>query len=263
MRRLELGNGAAHPDGRLHRIELRDPLYLTPRSDSPANATLPGMVCYFDSNADLPVNTRWSGPGLYMLTQWQGGFEWMPAATVVGLEPDREENVDVTISQFHVGRMVRVNHGSTRTVTIGTGVVSAALPAGAVLGDAPGLRPRAVPGERRRRLEIDHRAPACSRRSRASTRSSRSGCAGIRPSMPTPAAPRSTPAHGIMPDGEFTYHARFHHTTAAGNQDPPTPYVLASAHVGKVLRVNNAAGLLCLRSTAVSARRAWKAAASA
>ena len=44
-----------------------------------------------------------------------------------------------------------------------------------------------------------------------------------------------------MPDGEFTYHARFHHTTAAGNQDPATPYVLASAHVGKVLRVNNAA----------------------
>ena len=63
-----------------------------------------------------------------MLAQWQGGFEWMPAATVVGLEPDREENVDVTITQFHVGRMVRVNHGSTRTVTIGVGVVSAAFP---------------------------------------------------------------------------------------------------------------------------------------
>ena len=41
--------------------------------------------------------------------------------------------------------------------------------------------------------------------------------------------------------GEFTWHARFHHTTAAGNQDPATPYALASAHVGKVLRVNNAA----------------------
>ena len=86
------------------------------------------MLCYFDSSANLPVNTRWSGPGVYMLAQWQGGFEWMPASTVAGLEPDREENVDVTVSQFHVGRMVRVNHGSNRTVTIGEGVLNASFP---------------------------------------------------------------------------------------------------------------------------------------
>lgn len=240
VRRLELGNGAGHPDGRLHRIEIRDPLYLTPRSDSPVNATLPGMVCFFDSNTDLPVNTRWSGPGLYILAQWQGGFEWMPAATVVGLEPDREENVDVTITQFHVGRMVRVNHGSTRTVTIGAGVVSAAFPlarfwvmrqgsgrvlfqesGGAVWKSATGTGVLKEVPRQYQIVEVWLRWNA----------TLNAGVGGT----------EIYASHDIMPDGEFTCHTRFHHTTATGNQDPLTPYLLASAHVGKVLRVNNAA----------------------
>ena len=31
-----------------------------------------------------------------MLASWQGGFEWMPAATASGWSRDREENGDVT-----------------------------------------------------------------------------------------------------------------------------------------------------------------------
>jgi hypothetical protein len=240
VRRLEIGNGAAHPDGRLHRIELRDPLYLTPRQDSPANATLPGMLCYFDSSANLPVNTRWSGPGVYMLAQWQGGFEWMPASTVAGLEPDREENVDVTVGQFHVGRMVRVNHGSNRTVTIGEGVVNASFPlarfwvmrqgSGRVLfQEAGGAVWKSTSG-----MGVLKEIPRQYQIVEVWLR--------WNPTLNANAGGTEIYAtHGIMPDGEFTYHARFHHTTAAGNQDPATPYVLASAHVGKVLRVNNAA----------------------
>ena len=240
VRRLELGNGPAHPDGRLHRIELRDPLYLTPRSDSPANATLPGMVCFFDSNTDLPVNTRWSGPGLYILSQWQGGFEWMPAGTVVGLEPDREENVDVTITQFHVGpdgarqpwldpdRDHRHRRGQRRVplarfwvMRQGSGRVLFQESGGAAWKSTNGLGVLKEIPRQYQIVEVWLRWNA----------TLNAGVGGT----------EIYASHDIMPDGEFTYHARFHHTTATGNQDPLTPYLLASAHVGKVVRVNNAA----------------------
>lgn len=244
-RRIEIGNGPDHPDGRLHRIELRDPLYLTPRSDVPANATKPGMVVYFDSSAGLPVNTRWQGPGLYILQSWQGGFEWMPAAGIMGLEPDREENGDVTLSQFHVGRMVRVNSGSTRTVNIPEGIVSAAFPlarvwimrqgSGRVLFQetgtpAPAWRTTTGAGVLK---EIPRQYQIVEMWLRWNTTlNSNAGGTEI------------FATHDIMPDGEFLYSSRLHWTNAqvsGVNSTAAAPYAVAATHLGRIIRVANAA----------------------
>lgn len=238
-RRLEIGNGPDHPDGRLHRIELRDPVYLTPRTDTPANATRPGMIVYLESSEGLPVNTRWQGPGLYMLASWQGGFEWMPAAGVLGLEPDREENADVTLSQFHVGRMVRVNSGSMRTVSIPEGIVSAAFPLARVWIMRQGTG---------RVMFQETGTPAPAWRSTSGM--------GVLKEIPrqyqivelwlrwNPALNSNAggtevyATHDIMPDGEFQHATRYHWTNASGST-PASPSVIANNHAGKIIRVSN------------------------
>ncbi|MEK0083437.1 glycosyl hydrolase family 28-related protein [Benzoatithermus flavus] len=251
VRRLEIGNGPAHPDGRLHRIELRDPLYLTPRSDAPANATLPGMVCWFDGNAGLPVNTRWRGPGLYVLTSWQGGFEWMPMGGVLGLEPDREENLSFTLSQLHVGRLVRVNSGSDRTVSIPEGIVSAGFPLARLWIMRQGTG---------RVLFQETGSPAPAWTSTAG--------AGVLKEIPRqyqivelwlrwdPTANAGAggtqifATHDIMPDGEFQSASRLKWSTASPPSDldttdpnfvPPSAtnyYTLGSADAGKLFRIS-------------------------
>jgi hypothetical protein len=239
-RRLELGNGPGHPDGRLHRIELRDPVYLTPRADAPVNATLPGMVCYFTDSAGLPVNTRWRGPGLYLLTSWQGGFEWMPFAGVSGLEVDREENNDFTLSQFHVGRLIRVNNGATRTVSIPEGIVSAACPLARMWIMRQG-------SGRVLFQEIGSPAPLWTSTSGAGAlkeipRQYQIVELWLRWDASAHAGAGGTvihATHDIMPDGEPQYGDRFHWTTANGSTGA-APSTIASAHVGKILRVANA-----------------------
>lgn len=245
-RRLEIGNGADHPDGRLHRIELRDPLYLTPRSDAPANATRAGMIVHLDSGDALPVNTRWRGPGLYALASWQGGFEWMPVSGVVGVEPDREENGDVTLGQFHVGRMVRVNSGSTRTVSIPEGIVSASFPlarvwlmrqgTGRVLFQETGTPAPAWMGTSG--LGVLKEIPRQFQIVELWLRWNAALNAGA-------GGTEIYATHDIMPDGEFQYAARYHWTTAS-----PSPFNVVSAHVGKVVRVSNAAATTLTFGTA-------------
>lgn len=245
-RRLEFGNGAGHPDGHLHRIELRDPLFLTPRGDAPANATMAGMVVHLDSSTNLPVNTRWRGPGLYVLAGWQGGFEWMPAANVVGLEPDREENADFTLSQFHVGRMVRVNNGSTRTVTIPEGIVSAGFPLARVWI----MRQ----GSGRVFFQEATATPAPVWKTTTGL--------GVLKEIPrqyqivelwllwNPALNNEAggteiyATHDIMPDGEFQHATRYHWTTAtvgtpAVASTAANPFVVGNIHAGKIVRVTS------------------------
>lgn len=244
-RHIKIGNGADHPDGYLHRIELLDPLYLTPRSDSPVAATKPGMVAHFQSAAALPINSRWRGPGLYMLASWQGGFEWMPVGHVPGIETDREENGDasgnVTLSQFHIGRLVRVNHGQTRTVLIGEGIVSADYQlariwimrqgSGRVLFQETGTPPPTwvstsglgVLKEIPRQYQIVELWLRWN------------------PSLNAGAGGTEIYAtHDIMPDGEFQYGARYHWTTASPSTSA-APFNVPNTHVGKILRVSNAA----------------------
>ena len=57
----------------------------------------------------------------------------------------------------------------------------------------------------------------------------------------------------VLPDGETTYEESVHWTTAS--TDPANPYVVASAHVGKLIRISNAADSY-VASRADSCRRA-------
>lgn len=243
-RRLELGNGADHPDGRLNRIELRDPVLLTARDDSPVNPKL-GMLAHFRSVDALPINTRWQGPGLYVSASWQQtapfNFDWMPAACMLGVEPDREENTDVTISQFHVGRMIRVNHGSMRTVRIPEGVVSAAFPLARMWIMRQGSG---------RVLFAETGTPA-------PVWKTTSGL-GVMKEIPrqyqivelwlrwnpelneNAGGTEIYATHDILPDGEFQYATRFHWTNANVNNNPSTaqtPFVVTNFHAGKIIRI--------------------------
>lgn len=249
-RRIEIGNGAAHPDGHLNRIELRDPLLLTARADSPVNTKL-GLLAHFRSPDALPINTRWQGPGLYIAASWQQAppysFDWMPAACTLGIEPDREENTDVTLSQFHIGRMVRVNSGSTRTVSIPEGIVSPTFP----------LARMWIMRQGTGRVLFQETPPGGPTPVWKTTTG-----AGVLKEIPRQYQIvelwlRWNPAlnggdggteiyatHDIMPDGEFQHATRFHWTNAnVGSPAAPStaenPFVIPNTHAGKIVRVSN------------------------
>lgn len=209
------------------------------------------MVAYFSDTGALPINTRWQGPGLYILTSWQNttppSFEWMPAACMLGVEPDREENNDFTVSPFHIGRMVRVNNSATRTVTIPEGIVTATFPlariwimrqgSGRVFFQETTGTPTpvwktttglGVLKEIPRQYQIVELWLLWN------------------PDLNSSAGGTEIYAtHDIMPDGEFQHATRYHWTTATVGTPPvastaQSPFVVGNTHAGKIVRVTNA-----------------------
>lgn len=128
-RRLEIGNGGAHPDGPLRYVGILDPLYLEERTVEPAN-TRNGVLIHAAQSSALPAaGTRWTGPGLYARVATPSGQStWVPVTPSPGTLPEKERNNDVTVSEADLGWLHRVNNAADRTVTIPEGLVSAAYP---------------------------------------------------------------------------------------------------------------------------------------
>jgi hypothetical protein len=164
---------------------------------------------------------------------------------MLGVEPDREENSDFAVGSFHVGRMVRVNSGSTRTVSIPEGVVSATFPlarmwimrqgSGRVLFQETGTPAPAWVGTSGVGVlkEIPRQYQIVELWLRWNpTLNNNAGGTEI------------YATHDILPDGEFQHATRFHWTTAnVGTPAVPstaqTPFVVGNVHAGKIIRVTN------------------------
>lgn len=122
--RLELGNGEGDARGELARVQINDPLLLQPRSTQPPRP-LNGLIHYAVAAGALPATgERYLGPGLYCRLN---DGEYSPVAVQRGAVPQREVNVDWTISANDFGKVLRVNNGSDRTLTVPAGLVPAGV----------------------------------------------------------------------------------------------------------------------------------------
>ncbi len=122
--RLKLGNGEGDPRGELARVEIGDPLRLQPRTTPPPRE-VEGIAIYAAAPGALPsLGQQWLGKGWYLrLEDEPGSFRWVPVATRQGVQPERERNVDFTVTRDDFGKLHRVNHASPRTITIPAGLV--------------------------------------------------------------------------------------------------------------------------------------------
>ena len=116
--RLVVGNGEDFlPDGAtaapLHRVELADPVYLTPRLSEPPQA-LNGFVVYCETSSALPSGSPWTGPGWYARL----GNRWQPGVQAAGRVADKERNAAFTVSPLDFGLVHRVNNSSSITVNV-------------------------------------------------------------------------------------------------------------------------------------------------
>ncbi len=127
--RLELGNGEAGPGdenhpGELARIQVNDPLLLRPRSSEPLRP-VDGLMHFAAAPTALPATgERYLGPGIY--ARLNDG-EYSPVAVQRGAVPERVVNFDWTISANDFGKILRVDHGNPRTITIPADVVPAGV----------------------------------------------------------------------------------------------------------------------------------------
>ena len=120
--RLELGNGEGDPRGELSRVQINDPLQLAARNTQPLRP-LDGLVHHAASASAMPSTGEWYlGPGIYARVN---GGEYPPVAVQRGAVPEKERNGDFTVSDADFGKILRVNHGSDRVVTIPAGIVPA------------------------------------------------------------------------------------------------------------------------------------------
>ncbi|MCB1883991.1 MAG: hypothetical protein KDG89_08355 [Geminicoccaceae bacterium] len=120
--RIEFGNGEGDARGELARIQINDPLYLRPRTTEPLRP-YDGLIHYATGPGALPSTGEWYlGPGVYCRLN---GGEYAPMATQRGAVPERERNGDFTVGAADFGKIIRVNHGQTKTVTIPAGLVAA------------------------------------------------------------------------------------------------------------------------------------------
>ena len=118
--RLELGNGEGDARGELARVQVNDPLYLTPRTTEPPRP-LDGLIHYAGTSGALPATGEWYlGQGLYCRLS---GGAYAPVAVQRGAVPEREHNGDLAIEASDFGKIVRVNHARARTVTVPAGLV--------------------------------------------------------------------------------------------------------------------------------------------
>ncbi|MCB1990410.1 MAG: hypothetical protein H6852_18475 [Geminicoccaceae bacterium] len=118
--RLELGNGQGDSRGELARVQINDPLYLSPRTAQPQRP-INGLMHYATDAGALPATgERYLGPGIYC--QLNDG-EYSPVAVQRGALPQREVNNDWFVSANDFGKVLRVNNGSSRTLTIPAGLV--------------------------------------------------------------------------------------------------------------------------------------------
>ena len=113
--RLELGNGEGDARGELARVQINDPLHLPARTTLPPRP-LDGLVHHAASSAAMPASGEWYlGPGLYARVN---GGEYPPVAVQRGAVAEKERNLSFTVSTADLGKVLRVNHGSDRVVTI-------------------------------------------------------------------------------------------------------------------------------------------------
>ncbi len=119
--RLELGNGEVDSRGELARVQINDPLYLSPRTTEPKRP-INGLLHYATDAGALPTYGEWYlGPGVYCRLN---GGEYAPAAVQRGAVPQREVNADWGVSANDFGKVLRVNNGADRTLTIPAGLVA-------------------------------------------------------------------------------------------------------------------------------------------
>ncbi len=232
--RLAIGNGEDHASGGLHRVEISDPLFLTPRAAEPPQPRN-GEVVYCESSAPLPAGSPWIGPGWY--TRLAGG--WLPGVTPIGRSADKERNNDFSVSPLDFGLIHRVNNSADRTVTISSTYD---------LGQGP--QPLFQPGDPDAVLWLVRQGTGRVLLA--------AGDAGVVLNLPggknaiarqyqlvmvvlryNSATSKIEVYANVLPDGETTYEEAVHWTTAS--TDPANPYLVSSAHVGKLIRVSNGA----------------------
>ncbi len=118
--RLELGNGQDDTRGELARVQINDPLYLKPRTSEPPRP-INGLMHYASEASALPATgERYLGPGIYCRLN-EG--EYSPVAVQRGAVPQREVNNNWTLSANDFGKVLRVNNGANRTLTVPAGLV--------------------------------------------------------------------------------------------------------------------------------------------
>lgn len=118
--RLELGNGEGDVRGELARVQINDPLFLRPRTTEPPRPR-DGLMHFAETDTALPsTGERYLGPGIYCRLN---DGEYSPVAVQRGAVPQREVNVDWTVSANDFGKVLRVNNGADRTLTIPAGLV--------------------------------------------------------------------------------------------------------------------------------------------
>jgi hypothetical protein len=118
--RLELGNGEGDARGELARVQINDPLYLAPRSSEPTR-TVDGLMHFAGGPSALPAyGEYYLGNGIYCRLN---NGEYAPVAVQRGAVPEREVNVDRTISAIDFGKVLRVANANPRTITIPGGLV--------------------------------------------------------------------------------------------------------------------------------------------
>ncbi|MEZ5865714.1 MAG: hypothetical protein R3D25_17215 [Geminicoccaceae bacterium] len=118
--RLELGNGEGDSRGELARIQINDPLYLSPRTTEPQRP-INGLMHYATDAGALPAaGERYLGPGIYCRLN---DGEYSPVAVQRGAVPQREVNNNWSVSANDFGKVLRVNNGADRTLTIPSGLV--------------------------------------------------------------------------------------------------------------------------------------------
>ena len=232
--RLAIGNGEEHASGGLHRVEVADPLYLTPRVAEPPQPRN-GEVIYCESSAPLPAGSPWIGAGWY--TRLAGG--WLPGVTPLGRFADKERNNDFSLSQLDFGLIHRINNSADRTVTIAS-----------TYDIGQGLQPLFQPGDPDAVLWLVRQGTGRVLLA--------AGDSGVVLNLPggknaiarqyqlvmvilryNQATSKIEVYADVLPDGETTYEEAVHWTTAS--TDPANPYLVSSAHVGKLIRVSNAA----------------------
>ncbi|MFO1074131.1 MAG: hypothetical protein U1E17_15915 [Geminicoccaceae bacterium] len=243
-RRIEIGNGPDHPDGRLHRIELRDPLYLTPRSAT-CRRTPPSPAWWSISTAAPACRSTRAGgaPASTSCRAGRAASSGCPPPASLGLEPDREENGDVTLGQFHVGRMVRVNSGSTARSTSPRGSSrprSRWRGCGSCAGAAAACCSRRP--ARRHQPGAPRRGRACSRRSTPVP--DRRDVAALEHDAQQQCRRHEDLRHPRHHAGRrFLYSSRLRGPTRGerGQLDRGRTYAVAATHLGRIIRVANAA----------------------
>jgi hypothetical protein len=241
--RLVVGNGEDFlPDGAtaapLHRVELADPVYLTPRQTEPPQA-LNGFVVYCETSAALPSGSPWTGPGWYARL----GNRWQPGVQAAGRVADKERNATFTVSPLDFGLVHRVNNSAAITVNVassydlgsgstplmqagdpdavlwlirqGTGDVTIAA------GDAGVEVKSAIAGATNLKIKRQYQLVTVILRFNATS--------------------GKIEVYGnTVPDGEFVYEEALGWTNASqGSNTDTSPYVVASSRAGQLLRISS------------------------